>query len=88
MKKNATTASMWNLTLAFAPNTTADCMKNWLKWMISVMSGANHPIKPIAYSTSKPFSIMLFLRISMAFIVSGPETLLIILLFSLNLPTK
>ena len=109
MKKNATTANMRNLILAFAPNITADSMKNWLKWMMSVMTGANHPIKQfsnnfcfqhqpmrstkikakfMAYSTSKPFSIMLFLRISMAFIVSGPETLLIIRLFSLNLPMK
>ena len=54
MKKNATTASMWNLTLAFAPNTTADCMKNWLKWMISVMNGANHPIKSIIETNSLP----------------------------------
>jgi hypothetical protein len=28
MKKNAITASMWNLILAFAPNITADSMKN------------------------------------------------------------
>ena len=47
MKKNAITANMWNLILAFAPNITADSMKNWLKWMMSVMTGANHPIKSI-----------------------------------------
>jgi len=47
MKKNATTANMWNLILAFAPNITADSMKNWLKWMMHVMTGANHPIKPV-----------------------------------------
>jgi len=28
MKKNAITANMWNLILAFAPNITADSMKN------------------------------------------------------------
>jgi len=28
MKKNAITANMWNLILAFAPNITADYMKN------------------------------------------------------------
>jgi len=47
MKKNAITANMWNLILAFAPNITADSMKNWLKWMMHVMTGANHPIKPV-----------------------------------------
>ena len=47
MKKNAITANMWNLILASAHNTTADSMKDWLKWMIRVMTGANHPIKPI-----------------------------------------
>jgi len=47
MKKNAITANMWNLILAFAPNITADSMKNWLKWMMNVMTGANHPIKPV-----------------------------------------
>jgi hypothetical protein len=41
MKKNAITANMWNLILAFAPNTTANSMKDLLKWMISVMTGAN-----------------------------------------------
>ena len=40
MKKNAITADMWNLILASAPNTTADFTKDWLEWMISVMTGA------------------------------------------------
>ena len=42
MKKNVITANTWNLILAFAPNTTADAMKNELKWMIHVMTGVNH----------------------------------------------
>lgn len=28
MRKNAITANIWNLILVFAPNTTADSMKN------------------------------------------------------------
>ena len=47
MKENAITANMWNLILAFAPNTTADSMKDWLGWMIRVMTGVNHPVRSL-----------------------------------------
>lgn len=57
-------------------------------WLQRLMCSTEIKGKMMFYLTSKPFSIMLFLRISMAFIVSGPETLLIIRLFSLNLPMK
>ncbi len=47
MKKNAISANMWNLIIAFSPNITADSIKNWLKWMMGAMNGENNPINSI-----------------------------------------